>query len=215
VFEVLFSNLPYLLQGAAVTAVFALTAVFSGTLLGIVLGVVSTLVPRPLSWLFIAYVFVIRGIPVLVLMFLGYYALPGLGLRVDVYYAVGGALVIYSAAFVTEITRGAIRNVPIGQVRAAKSLGMRRLAILLHVVLPLAMRSSIPPVLNNTVIMIKQSSYASIVGVWELTYAAREVVERTLAPFEIFPGVMVLYFMIAFPLALLAGHLEKRYRYEH
>jgi len=214
-FDTLISNAPYLLEGALVTAIFAISAVSAGTFMGIVLGVLSAILPGPFKWLISIYVFVIRGIPVLVLMFLGYYSLPGLGFRVDPYYAVSGALIIYTAAFITEIIRGAIRNVAESQVNAAKSIGMRQLQILQSVVLPQAIRSSIPPILNNSVIMIKQSSYASVVGVWELTYAAREVVERTLAPFEIFPGVMALYFLIEFPLAMLAGHLEKRFEYEH
>ena len=81
---------------------------------------------------------------------------------------------------------------------------MRRIGILRHVVLPQAIRIAIPPLLNNSLIAIKQTSYVSVVGAWELTYAAREVVERTLAAFQIFLGVMAIYFLICYPLSLLA-----------
>ena len=87
---------------------------------------------------------------------------------------------------------------------------MRRITILRQVVLPQAARIAIPPLLNNSLTAIKQTSYASIVGVWELTYAAREIVERTLAAFQIFLGVMAIYFLICYPLALAARWSEKR-----
>ena len=83
------------------------------------------------------------------------------------------------------------------------------------VVLPQAFSMSVPPLLNNSVMMIKATAYVSVVGVWELTYAAREVVERTLAAFQVFLGVMLIYFLICYPLTLTARHLEKKYSYEH
>jgi polar amino acid transport system permease protein len=86
---------------------------------------------------------------------------------------------------------------------------MRRGKILREIVLPQAIRIAIPPLLNNSLTAIKQTSYVSIVGVWELTYAAREVVERTLASFQIFLGVMVIYFLICYPLSVLARWSER------
>src|SRR5207244_12528757 len=124
--------------------------------------------------------------------------------------AVGFAHVVYVGAFTAEIVRSAILSVHPGQIAAAKSLGMRRTAILREVVLPQAVRIAIPPLLNNALTAIKQTSYASVVGAWELTYAAREVVERTLASFQIFLGVMAIYFTICYPLSLLARWWERR-----
>jgi ABC-type amino acid transport system permease subunit len=161
------------------------------------------------------YIFVLRGIPVLVVMFLGYYAFPALGLRVDAYVAVGVAQIVYVGAFTAEIVRSAILSVHPGQVAAARSLGMRRGAILREVLLPQAVRIAIPPLLNNSLTAVKQTSYASIVGAWELTYAAREIVERTLASFQIFLGVMAIYFAICYPLSLLARWYEKRLTVAH
>ena len=91
---------------------------------------------------------------------------------------------------------------------------MRRWTMLREVILPQAVKISIPPLLNNSVMMVKQTSYVSVVGVWELTYAAREIVERTLAPFQIFLGVMLLYFLICYPLSLSARALERRFSYD-
>lgn len=209
-FPILFANLPYLLKGAVITLALAAVVVTVGTLLGLLLGVMSAIGGRIVRALVTAYVFILRGIPVLVVMLLGYYALPALGYRAPAYIAVGAAQIIYVGAFVAEIVRSAIQSVPAGQVAAARSLGMRRLAVLREILLPQATRIAIPPLLNNSLTAIKQTSYVSAAGVWELTYAAREVVERTLASFQIFLGVMAIYFLICYPLSLLARWCERR-----
>ena len=213
--NVLVTNLPYLLRGALVTLWLALIVVTLGTLLGTGLGILATGKSRIMRAAITVYIFALRGIPVLVVMFLGYYAFPALGLRVDAYVAVGVAQIVYVGAFTAEIVRSAILSVHPGQVAAAKSLGMRRGAILREVVLPQAVRIAIPPLLNNALTAVKQTSYASVVGAWELTYAAREIVERTLASFQIFLGVMAIYFAICYPLSLLARWYEKRLVVSH
>jgi polar amino acid transport system permease protein len=208
--NILFANLPYLLKGTVVTLWLSLIVVTVGTLLGAAVGLLASVRGRLVQALVTIYIFVLRGVPVLVVMLLGYYAFPALGFRANAYVAVGVAQIIYIGAFVAEIVRSAVLSVPTGQVAAAKSLGMRRAGILRHVVLPQATRIAIPPLLNNSLTAIKQTSYVSVVGAWELTYAAREVVERTLAAFQIFLGVMVIYFLICYPLSLLARWCEKR-----
>ena len=213
--KVLATNLPYLLQGALVTVWLSAAVVGLGTLVGVALGVAATTRTRLAQGFVTGYIFVLRGIPVLVVMFLGYYAFPALGLRVNGYVAVGVAQIIYVAAFVAEITRSAILSVPAEQIAAARSLGMRRGAILRVVVMPQATRIAIPPLLNNALTAVKQTSYASVVGVWELTYAAREIVERTLAAFQIFLGVMAIYFLICYPLSLAARWSERRLSFSH
>jgi polar amino acid transport system permease protein len=208
--NILIANLPYLLKGAQVTLWLSFAVVSLGTLLGIGIGILATIGNVFLRAFITSYIFTLRGIPILVVMFLGYYACPALGISVNAYVAVGVAQIIYVGAFVAEIMRSAIASVPSGQVAAARSLGMRRITVLRQVVLPQAARIAIPPLLNNSLTAIKQTSYASIVGVWELTYAAREIVERTLAAFQIFLGVMAIYFLICYPLALAARWSEKR-----
>jgi His/Glu/Gln/Arg/opine family amino acid ABC transporter permease subunit len=211
----LVANLPYLLKGAVVTLWLSLIVVTFGTLLGVIVGLCANVGGRLVQALVTTYVFVLRGIPVLVVMLLGYYAFPVLGFRANAYLAVGVAQVIYIGAFVAEIVRSAVLSVPAGQIAAAKSLGMLRIGILRHVVLPQAARIAVPPLLNNSLTAIKQTSYVSVVGAWELTYAAREIVERTLAAFQIFLGVMAIYFLICYPLSLLARWCEKRLLVAH
>lgn len=214
-FNVLESNLPYLLKGAVMTVWLSVAVVALGTLLGVVMGIVATTRSRIARTIVTSYIFVLRGIPVLVVMFLGYYAFPAFGLRVNAYVAVGFAQIVYLGAFVAEIVRSAICSIPMGQIDAARSLGMRRPAILRQVILPQAARIAIPPLLNSALTAIKQTSYVSVVGVWELTYAAREIVERTLAAFQIFLGVMVIYFVICYPLSLAGRWSERRLAYVH
>jgi His/Glu/Gln/Arg/opine family amino acid ABC transporter permease subunit len=208
--DVLMANLPYLLRGALITLVLSITVVGLGTLLGFALGVVLAVGGRLPGVLITSYIFLLRGIPVLVVMLLGYYIVPALGYSPNAYVAVAISQIVYVGAFAAEIMRSAIRSVPSGQFAAARSLGMRRLRILRAVILPQAARIAIPPLLNNALTAVKQTSYVSIVGVWELTYAAREVVERTLASFQIFLGVMAIYFLICYPLSLLASRSEQR-----
>jgi His/Glu/Gln/Arg/opine family amino acid ABC transporter permease subunit len=210
VLKVLVANFPYLLKGATITLGLAVCCISAGTLLGTALGVTAALARRPMRIIITIYVFIIRGTPALVLMFLAYFTFPAFGIHIPNIYAVGLALVLYTGAYVTEIIRGSILSVPTGQILAAKALGMRWYKVLTQVTVPQALKLAIPPLLNNSVVMVKATSYASIVGVWELTYAATEVSERTLAPFEVFLGVMILYFAICYPLSLASQWLEKR-----
>lgn len=212
--DVLFNNFGYLLEGALQTVLIAGSGIAIGTVLGMVLGTVAELSPKLITAIINVYVFVVRGVPILIWMFLAYYMLPTVGVHVDDRIAVTGALVVYAASFVVEITRGALRSISHTQVEAAKALGLRTVQILRLIVVPQAVKVSVPPLLNNSVIMVKQSAYVSVVGVWELTYAAREVVEREIAPFQIFIGVMLLYFAICYPLSVLASWGEKRYAYD-
>lgn len=212
---VLQSNLPYLLQGAIYTIALSAFVVTFGTLLGVIVGTLATIVSAPFKWLINAYVFIFRGVPVLVIMFLGFYSFPAVGLRLDAYTAVAISMTVYIGAFVTEAIRGAIAAVPMGQVEASMSIGMRRMSMLREVIIPQALRLAVAPILNISLMAIKQTSYASIVGAWELSFAAREVVERSLAAFEIFLGVMLIYFIICYPLSKAASVAEKRLSYTH
>jgi len=209
-FPVFFANLPYLLKGVFYTINLSVITVLLGLVLGATLGVLAYYGPRPIRMLIAVYVFFFRGLPVLIVVFLFYYLPPVWGIDLNVYLSAAIALVCYSGAFVTEIVRGAIGAIPASQIDAAKSVGMKTVPILWLIVLPQALRFSLPPLLNNTIMSIKITSYSSVVGVWELTFAAREVVERTLAAFEIFLGVMAIYFLLCFPLSVLSSRLERK-----
>ena len=234
--NILIRNLPYLLTGAVQTLYLAAACIVLSTLLGFFLGIVALVfvVGEGTHGIYIAFgltdwVVYARTTRSATLVARAMARRPedrpritgALGLAMLVMgcltgvigAAVGGALTIYAAAFVCEIVRGAIASVPRGQINAAKSLGLRWHTILFDITLPQAMKLSLPPLVSNAVVTVKITSYVAIVGVWELTYAGEEVVERTLAAFQIFSGVMAIYFVICYPLTLLARFLERRLAY--
>lgn len=208
--DTLIQSLPYLGKGALQTTWMSALAIFFGSVGGLAFGLGAVSRIRWLRVLIDGYIFLIRGIPVLVLMFIMYYAFPAMGYRVSAFSAVTVALAMYGAAFYSDVMRGCLLAVPRGQGEAAKSLGISNVRTIFHILLPQAMKSSIPPWLNTSIVMVKSTSYAAIVGAWELTFAAKEIVERTLATFEIFGFVMMCYFLICYPMSLLSRHLEKR-----
>ncbi len=214
-FDSLVTSFPYMMKGAVHTVWMAAVTIVVGTTLGVLLGILNLYAPAVIRSMVTAYVFVIRGIPILVLMFLSYYALPALGVRIGDYVTVTGALILYCGAYVTEITRGAILAVPRTQIDAAKGVGMRLPQYLRLVVFPQAMRLSLPPLLNNSIVMVKPTAYVSVVGVWELSYAAREMAELTLSPFQVFSGAMILYFVVCYPMAVYGRWLETKTAYVH
>lgn len=208
--DVLLQSLPYLAKGAVQTIWMSALAIAIGSLVGLALGLAAGSKSRLARWAIDTFIFLTRGIPVLVLMFITYYAFPAVGYRVSSFTAVTVALTLYAAAFYTDVMRGALAAVPRGQLEAARSLGIARIPTVFHILLPQAMKSSIPPWLNTSIVMVKSTSYAAIVGAWELTFAAKEIVERTLATFEIFGAVMAVYFIICYPMSLLSRRLERR-----
>ncbi|MDR7379315.1 polar amino acid transport system permease protein [Rhodoferax ferrireducens] len=210
--NIAFLNLGYLLKAALVTVEMAAATVVLSFLVGTMLGVAAALGGTFVRAVLTAYVFVIRGVPVLVLIFIAYFGLPRLGINAPNYVAATIALVVYFAAFVTDIIRGAILAVPRTTIEAGKSIGLQKFQILREIQLPLGLRLALPPLVTTASIAVKSTSYASIVGVWELTYASREVVERTLAAFEIFTAVMLIYFCICYPISLFASYLQRRYQ---
>ncbi|MDM0058952.1 amino acid ABC transporter permease [Variovorax fucosicus] len=209
--DIAFLNINYLLKAALVTVEMAAATVVLSFAVGTALGVAAALGGRLIRSILTVYVYVVRGVPVLVLIFIAYFGLPRLGVDAPNYVAATIALVIYFAAFVADIVRGSILAVPRSTVEAGLAIGLRWRQILTQIQLPLGMRLALPPLVTTASIAVKSTSYASIVGVWELTYASREVVERTLAAFEIFFSVMVIYFCICYPISLCATYLQRRY----
>lgn len=213
--EILWRNLPYLLRGAQVTIILFLATLVLGTVVGVAAGLVSAARNPAARALVGAYVYVVRGIPLLVHLFIVYYFLPAVGVDVDPYVGAVLALAVYTGAFISEITRGAIGSVSRGQLDAALSLGMTRAQAMRKIVLPQAARYFIPPYINNSVMLVKLTSVVSIINIWELTMAGREVVERTLAPFQIFAGIALIYFAICYSLALFGRRMEGRIQFTH
>ncbi len=205
-----FESLPYLLRGALSTVVMSLAVIFVGTALGVLLGVLRFV---PWRWLAEALGWAIelaRAVPLLLLMFFIFFGLPALGVRIPTYPAAVLAMSLWMMVNTAEVVRGGIQSIPKGQFEAARSVGLGWLAMMRYVIFPQAVRRMLPSFVGLCTILVKDTSLAAIIGVFELTRAAQETIERTLRSFEIYLVAAAIYFVICFPLTQLAQRAEAR-----
>lgn len=198
----------YLGVAALWTIGLSITAVIGGGILGFVIALMRTAPNRALVALAAAYIQIVQGIPLLVLLFIAYFGLSIVGLDLNPFVAVAIAFSIYSAAFLGEIWRGAIQAVSKTQWEASACLGFARHHQLVHVILPQAVRISIPPTVGFVVQVVKNTSLASVIGFIELTRAGQIINNATFQPFRVFLVVAAVYFCICYPLSYLSKKLE-------
>ncbi len=214
-FDLLIASAPLLLHGVWITLLLTGAAAVIATACGLAIAAAQLFGGAVLRIVVETYLYVVRGVPLLVLLFAMYYALPYAG--IDLEPMSGGALVIglYFSAFMADVFRGAVLAVPRGQWEAGRSIGLRTPRILADVVMPQALRVAGPPYVNTLIMLVKGTSLVSIIGLSDVTFVGRQIVERTLAPFEIFGGVAVIYFLICFALSRCGAYLERRASYVH
>jgi polar amino acid transport system permease protein len=200
----------YLFRGAGMTLLMAVASVVPATAAGLLLALAQVFGRRATKSAVQVYLFLMRGIPLLVWLTFVYYLLPLTGIDLPPFWGVVVVMALYYAAFMSEVFRAGIESLPQAQWDAARSLGMTRHLLLRIVIFPQALRLAAPPFVSLCVNLVKATSLVSIVGLWELTMASREVVERTLAPFQIFIGAALIYFCICYTLALYGRYLERR-----
>lgn len=212
-FELIGRSLPLLLAGALVTVqITALSVAF-----GLLIGMLMSLGRLSSNWLLrafaAAYVDFVRGTPLLVQIFLIYFALPLLvGHRVDPFIAAITACSINSGAYVAEIFRGGIQSIDKGQMEAGRSLGMTWGQTMRYIILPQAFKRIIPPLGNEFIAMLKDSSLVSVIGFEELTRSGQLIIARTYASFEIWTMVAFIYLLMTFTISRLVAYLERRYK---
>lgn len=199
-----------LLLGAGVSLLLAIVGITCGTVLGVLLTTLGFSRYAALRWVYRLVVFLIRGTPLLVLALLIFYSLPTLDLRAGPYVAGGIVLSVYTSVFFAEVFRGGVLAIPKAQWESARSLGLPPVELFRQVVAPLAVRYSLPAYVNICVMSIKASSILSIISVWELTLASREIIERTLWVFSTLGFAAFLYFMMCFALDRAGRVLERR-----
>lgn len=203
--------LPILLQGMGMTVLITLGALLLATTLGLVWALMRTSGLAWLEWPARMFTNVIRGIPILVQLFYIYFVLPELGVDLSAFQAgVIGLGVAYSA-YMGEVFRAGILAVDHGTVEAAESLGMTRARVLSRVVLPQAVRIVLPPYGNNLIMLLKDSSQASVITVAEMSTQARLIASSTFKNQEVWTLVALLYLCLSIPLILVVGWLERRY----
>ena len=202
------AHLRFLAEGAFWTLVLSLMAFGGGGLMGFAVAMGRIAPVRAVRLFTTAYVQLIQGTPLLVILFLIYFGLPSLGISVSPLVAAGLSLTIYVSAYLGEIWRGSIESVPKPQWEAAECLALSRIQRMFKVVLPQAVRIATPPTVGFAVQIIKNTSLASVVGFVELTRAGQLINTSIFEPFLIYLIVACLYFCLCFPVSLLSKRLE-------
>jgi polar amino acid transport system permease protein len=211
--ELALHSLPYLWQGLIVTlAVSGLVVGFS-LIFGVLLGTLVCYAPTPLRWIIHLYSDVIRGIPIIVLIFSVYYGLPPLGINLGNFPSAVVALTVFATAQVTEIARGAIQSIHFGQAEAGKAIGLGFWARMLYIVFPQALRRFLPPWINNVTDTVKGSALVSLVGVIDLMMSIQQVIGRVYEPMPLYIVGAIIYFLINYSLSDLSRRLEARFAY--
>jgi His/Glu/Gln/Arg/opine family amino acid ABC transporter permease subunit len=203
-------NLAYLLRGTVSTAALAAGVIVLGTAAGLLIGLVRFAPSAVLRRAVAAGVEVVRATPLLLLLFFIFFGLPAIGLRIPTWPAAVLAMSLWMMANTSEVVRGAVQSIPPGQTEAARSTGLTALQTLRLVILPQALRRMLAPYVGLCTILVKDTSLAAIIGVFELTRAAQESIERTLHPFELYLAAATLYFCLCFPLSVVAARAERR-----
>lgn len=202
----------YILRGAGWTLILSALGFAGGVVIGLPLALARTSSSRVLRVLSSAWVQVMQGIPLPVLMFVSYFGMSIGGFDVPALIAAGVAMTLYASAYLGEIWRGCIEAVPRTQWEAAECLALTRTQRLLSVILPQALRIAVPPTVGFLVQIVKNTSYSVVIGFFDLTYSAKVINNSTFKPFTVFTIAALLYFAICFPLSLYARRLERRLR---
>ena len=210
-FNVVWENIGWLLEGIRVTLIVTFGSLSSGLVFGLLLGMVRLSKRRWLSRLAQAYVELFRNTPALVQLIWVYYCLPILtGINLDAITSCTVALALYGTAYIAEIFRAGIKSIDIGQVEAAQSIGLTYMQAMWSVVLPQAVRRMIPPLVNESITLLKFSSLVSVLGVADLTYQAQVLSTVSFRPIEIFTAIAAIYFVLCGVLAVASQQIERR-----
>jgi len=207
--EIFLKWLPSFVEGAWLTLQLVGVSVIAGLIFALPLGIARSSRHFPVRALPYAYIFFFRGTPLLVQLFLVYYGLaqfeavrqgPLWPYLRDPYWCAIITMTMHTAAYIAEIIRGAIQNVPSGEIEAARALGMSRSQALWHIILPRATRIGLPAYSNEVILMLKASALASTITLLELTGMARKIAARTYLHEEMFLTAGLIYLLIAFVL---------------
>lgn len=211
--EVLAQSFPILLRGLGMTLLLGFTAILFGSALGVLVALARLFAPKPVRLLAVAFIDLMRALPVLVVLILIYYALPFAGITFSSFTAAAIALSLVLSAYTAEVVRAGIEAVPKGQFEASSALGLRFWVMMRKVILPQAVRLVIPPHASNCVSIIKDTSLASVVAMTDLLKQATDAQALFANPTPLI-GAALIYVAILWPLVQLTGWLERRYRRE-
>jgi His/Glu/Gln/Arg/opine family amino acid ABC transporter permease subunit len=205
-------SLPALAAGAWVTAKLSVLSIVLGVIIGIFGGLARISHSALIRFVAGAYVVVMRGVPLLMTLLFLYYGLPSAGIQLDAFTVALIALSVTSGAYVTEIVRAGIQSLDPGQMRAARSLGMSYSLAMRRIILPQAMRRVLPPITNESLTLLKNTSLVSTIALTDLLRSGLEVMTWQANTFSPFAGVALFYLLMTLPLVWLNGWLERNMR---
>jgi len=214
--SVILNALPTLLKGTLITLQLAVVSVFLGLIGGSLIGVARLSAIKPVQWAARAYIDFFRGTPLLVQIFMIYFGLPplfqaiGLSFTFDRFIAAIVALSCNSAAYVAEIVRGGIQSIETGQFEAAQSLGLNPVQTLRYVILPQAFRRMLPPLGNQFITLLKDTSLVAVIGFEELFRQGQLIAAENYRPFELYATVSLIYLALTLLSSQGFSFLERR-----
>lgn len=201
------------MSGLVVTCQVTAAALAIALVLGFLIAVLKVLPCRPLRAVLNFYTSIFRGVPLIVLLFLAYFATPQLtGFKISMFAAGAITLGLNGSATVSETVRGGIEGVDRGQYDAARAIGLRYVPMMRMIIVPQAMRSIAPALVNEVITVLKSSSLVATIGLMDMMRAAQSVQALTYRAFEPFLVVAVVYYVIVMALTALGNRLEGRLR---
>lgn len=204
-------NWPVLLSGFINTLKLAVLAIGASFVLGVVAGALRLSRSPYLHYPAVLYIEIIRGVPLIMVIFWFYFLAPILaGRPLDNFTSALIAFIVFEAAYLAEIVRAGIQSVPLGQVQAAISTGLTHRQAMGHVILPQAIRNMIPALVTRFIVLFMDTSLAYIIGYRELTRVARIIAEREFRAFEVYTFIAIVYFVCTYAMSLAARRLERR-----
>ncbi|APQ77933.1 amino acid ABC transporter permease [Clostridium botulinum] len=198
-FDIIFRNLPFLLKATLVTIKITLLSFIVAITLAFIVGILRTYkFSKILDLILNAYVEIFRGSPLLIQLFFIYYGLPSVGIAMDAEVAAVIGLALNGAAYMSEIIRAAIISIDRGQEEAGFSLGYTRFQNLHYIILPQAVKISVPPLVNGFSSLLKDTSLISVISITELTRSGNLIYSRTAKPFEVYLTLGLFYFVLTY-----------------
>jgi His/Glu/Gln/Arg/opine family amino acid ABC transporter permease subunit len=199
-------------RGVWMTALMAASSLALGLPFGLCLALARVQAKRFVSVPAAVYVEVMRGTPLLVQILFVYFVLPSVGVNLPAYTSGILALTLNASAYISEVIRAGILSIDAGQMEAARALGMSYWQAMRRIILPQTFRRVVPPLTNEGIALLKDSSLVSVIGLTELARTGQELASRYAAPLTIWPLVALLYLALTFPLTRVAEYLERRWR---
>lgn len=205
-----FSEFLFILEAAKWTIGLSLLAFVGGAMGGLLIALSRTSESRTLQLISGSFIQIFQGTPLLLQLFLVFFGAPILGFDINPWVAAGVALILNSSAFLGEIWRGCIQAIPLGQMEAAEALSLSYTSRMKDVILPQAMKIALAPTVGYMVQIIKGTSLAAIIGFTEITRAGQIINNATFQPLIVFSVVAAIYFVLCWPLSLLASRMERK-----